>query len=260
MQTVSNSQVTIFDGRSFAQGIEAELALGGRLKGKQLVIIQADGSEEESTYVRLKREMGERLGVRVVVKIVKGGGEVKREIVEGNKDSKVSGVLVQLPIDGLDKTETQKIVDEIEPEKDVDGLGRNAKYLPAAVVAIEKILDFAKDRGTFVNDIFCTIGVVGSRGAVGRQLVERLRDIGYVVAGFDQGDDLGKLKMCDVVISVTGVAELIKPEMVMEGVVAIDVGYPKGDFEQGVMRKAKFFSPVPGGVGPVTVACLFTKM
>ena len=72
--------------------------------------------------------------------------------------------------------------------------------------------------------------------------------------------DPSTLLRADVVISATGQAGIIKPDMIKEGVIAIDVGYPKGDFDPEVAKKASFFTPVPGGVGPVTVAMLFANL
>jgi methylenetetrahydrofolate dehydrogenase (NADP+)/methenyltetrahydrofolate cyclohydrolase len=72
--------------------------------------------------------------------------------------------------------------------------------------------------------------------------------------------DPSTLLRADVVVSATGMASLIHGYMVKDGIVAIDVGYPRGDFDPGVAKKASFFTPVPGGVGPVTVAMLFANL
>ena len=74
------------------------------------------------------------------------------------------------------------------------------------------------------------------------------------------GDDLARLKDFDVVISATGQPGLVKASMVKEGVVAVDLGYPKADFDDGVKEKASVITPVPGGVGPVTVLSLFENL
>ena len=90
-----------------------------------------------------------------------------------------------------------------------------------------------------------------------------MRDLGgagYSCLGFDLGDDLAGLLVCETIVSATGVANLIRPEMVREGIVAIDLGYPKGEFSPDVSQKADFFTPVPGGVGPLTVICLFENL
>ena len=86
----------IFAGRAAARKIEEELMASGRLAGKSLLILQSDGSDQESTYIRLKRRLGERLGVRVKVEVLRN----KEEVVERLKRVDEDGVLVQLPILG----------------------------------------------------------------------------------------------------------------------------------------------------------------
>jgi len=248
----------IFDGRAEAKRVEAELVASGRLVGKSLLILSCDGNEKESTYVRLKREMGERLGVRVKVKVLRKKEEVK-EVLEKKIDE--SGVLVQLPILGAGRDETEEILMAIPAEKDVDGLNRLSNFRPAAILAVLRILKIAGvEEGR-------RIGVVGAEGLVGRRLMRDLGGAGYSCLGFDLGDDLAGLSVCETIVSATGVANLIQPEMVRarriggrEGVVAIDLGYPRGEFSPGVSKKADFFTPVPGGVGPMTVICLFENL
>jgi len=242
-----------FDGVGLAEEIRRGLLESGKLVGKRLVVFQT--GDRESVYVRLKRKMGDSLGVKVEVKIINDLEKLKKEILKVGKDSEVNGVLVQLPIVGASETERDEILRLIPEDKDVDGLNPDGgKFLPAVVVAVEKTLEKFE---------VCKlkIGVVGAKGIVGRGLMRRFEDdLGLVVEGFDMGDDLDELKRCDVVISATGQVSLIKPDMVKDGVIAIDLGYPKPDFEEGVKEKAEFFTPVPGGVGPVTVVSLFENL
>ncbi len=254
----------IFDGRAEAKKIEEKLTASGRLLGKSLLILSCEagsrfaGQEKESNYVRLKREMGERLGVRVKVKVLRKKEEV-REVLGKKIDE--SGVLVQLPILGAGREETEEILTAIPVEKDVDGLNSASSFQPAVVRAVLRILKMAGvEEGR-------RIGVVGAEGLVGRRLMRDLGGAGYSCLGFDLGDDLAGLLACETIVSATGVANLIQPEMVRarrfggrEGIVAIDLGYPKGEFSVEVSKKASFFTPVPGGVGPMTVICLFENL
>lgn len=95
---------------------------------------------------------------------------------------------------------------------------------------------------------------------VGRRLYDRLLEIGYVVSGFEDGDDLAGLVDFDTIISSTGVASVIKPEMVKEGFLGIDLGFPKAEISEEAGAKASFLTPVPGGVGPLTVVSLFVNL
>lgn len=250
----------IFDGRVEAKKIEEKLAASGRLEGKSLLILSCDGNEKESTYVRLKREMGERLGVRVRTQghaCRQAGTKNSRQLkekLESKEIDEFDGVLVQLPILGVGRDETEEILTAIPVEKDVDGLNRFSNFRPAAILAVLRILKIAGvEEGR-------RIGVVGAEGLVGRRLMRDLGGAGYSCLGFDLGDDLAGLLVCETIVSATGMANLIKPEMVREGVVAIDLGYPKGEFDPKVAQKASFFTPVPGGVGPLTVICLFENL
>ena len=98
--------------------------------------------------------------------------------------------------------------------------------------------------------------VIGSRGFVGRRLVGELK-----CDGMDKEDfDSEKLKNADVIISCTGQENLIGGSMVKNGFLAIDVGYPRPEFTSDALAKASFYTPVPGGVGPVTVVMLFKNL
>lgn len=243
----------IFDGRAEAAKIEEKLVASGRLAGKSLLILQCDGSKKESLYVRLKREMGERLGVRVKTQKIENSKQLRKEL-KSKEISDYDGVLVQLPILGAGRDETEEILTAIVAEKDVDGLNRFSNFRPAAILAVLRIL---KRAGVGEGR---RIGVVGAEGLMGRRLMRDLGEVGYSCLGFDLGDDLAGLLVCETIVSATGVASLIKPKMVREGVVAIDLGYPKGEFDLKVVEKASFFTPVPGGVGPMTIICLFENL
>lgn len=240
----------VFDGRTEAKKIEEELLASGLLVGKSLLILQCDGSDKESIYVRLKREMGEGLGVIMNVEFIIDKGQLRERLAKVEED----GVLVQLPILGVGREETEAIVSKIPPEKDVDGLNARSDFKPAAVLAVLRLL---KTAGVGLGR---RIAVVGAEGMVGRRLMRDLGGEGYSCLGFDLGDDLAGLAVCETIVAATGTAGLITPEMVRSGVVAIDLGFPKGEFEAKVAEKASFFTPVPGGVGPLTVILLYENL
>lgn len=253
MQEISGKQI-IFDGREEAKKIEESLAISGECKGKTLVILQCDGESTESTYVKLKREMGERLGVNVRIIFPNNIDRVRTEIINANNDKNVNGILVQLPIKGAARDEVDQILSTINPDKDIDGLNPKSEFVPAVVTAVETVLEKINlSRGM-------TVAVVGSAGQVGSRLYDRLLEIGYVVSGFDMGDDLNRLADFEVVISCTGKESLIKAEMVQNGFRGIDLGYPRGDISAEAIAKASFITPVPGGVGPLTIVSLFENL
>ena len=229
----------VFDGKKFAQEIEAELRQKIRRLPKKLklAIWLEESNQAGKKYVAKKMDMAERLGVEVVL-----------NKVTGDED----GVVVQLP-----HTNSKFLIDLIDRKKDVDGLKEDSPYQPAVVRAISAILKEAKE----FTDIGSRFTVVGASGFVGRNVVRELSTVNGELTEIDVDNfDLKKLKTADVVISCTGQAGLITPDTVKEGVVAIDVGYPRGDFATEVAQKAAFFTPVPSGVGPVTVVMLFQNL
>ena len=244
----------IFQGKEEALKIEKSLKELGSVKGKKLLIIQADGASDESVYVKLKREMGEGLGVKV--EVIRTGDKKKvLELIEkANEDIEVDGVLVQLPILGADRVEVEQILSTIRLEKDIDGLNPKSSFVPSVVMAVETVLEkinLGREK---------SIGLVGSAGMVGRRLYDRLLEIGYVVSGFEEGDNLRDLLDFDVIISSTGVESVIKPEMIKDGFIGIDLGFPKAEISSDAVKKASVITPVPGGVGPLTVVCLFENL
>ncbi len=244
----------IFDGKKQAEREALFLEENERVLGKSLVILQCDGRTDESAYVRLKKEMGERLGVMVSVDFRSQTSDLREGIREANEDETVDGILVQLPVLGADKDELEQILSSINPEKDVDGLNPKSRFIPAVVRAVERLVEIFKitedDR----------IAVVGNKGAVGVRLMERLKVLGRSPKGFDHGDNLKKLKDFEVVISATGVSGVITENMVSEGFTGIDLGYPKGDFSPKAVAKATLITPVPGGVGPMTIVALYENL
>jgi len=245
---------TVFNGKNESETVAKFLEESERLMGKSLLILQCDGHAEESTYVRLKREMGERLGVLVTVLFAKNKEELEEMIEGANEDETVDGILVQLPILGAVREETDQILYSINPGKDIDGLNPKSRFIPAVVRAVERVMEI------FNVDKEQSIAIVGVLGEVGKRLFGRLRMLGYRVNGLDKGDDLMGLRKYDVVISSTGMGELIQEEVVKDGFVGIDLGYPKGDFSKEAIEKASMITPVPGGVGPMTVVALYESL
>jgi methylenetetrahydrofolate dehydrogenase (NADP+)/methenyltetrahydrofolate cyclohydrolase len=105
--------------------------------------------------------------------------------------------------------------------------------------------------------------VVGSSGMVGRPLVKELKEQNYDVVACDTKTTNLREKTLegDILVSTTGIPNLITGDMVKDGAVVIDVGSPGGDIDfPEVFKKASFVTPVPGGVGPVTITCLLENL
>lgn len=243
-----------FDGKKEAERQAIFLEENERLLGKSLVILQCDGRTDESAYVRLKHEMGERLGVMVSVEFPSDKDELIERLREANEDDTIDGILIQLPVVGVNKEELEDILGMINPLKDIDGLNPKSNFVPAVVRATERVLDIYK---VSEED---KVAVVGSKGNVGKRLMEYLKKLGLSVTGFDKEDDLSLLKDFDTIISATGMDSAIKGEWVSQGFTGIDLGYPKAEFSAEAVEKASVITPVPGGVGPMTIVALYENL
>lgn len=198
-------------------------------KKAKLAIFLDPNNVSGAKYVEKKVQLAKRLGVEIVM-----------NKIDGSED----GIMVQLP-----HPNAKELISQIPPEKDVDGLRENSPFQPAVVRAVIEIIN---SQCSIINKKML---VVGAKGFVGKNLLKLFPN----AVGMDIDDfDPDKVKDFDVVISATGVPELIKE--IKNGAVAIDVGYPQGDFDPSVADKAALFTPVPGGVGPVTVAMLFANL
>ena len=263
----------IFDGRSFAQS-RMEL-LGEEVKkikvngiNPKLCSILVGNDSASNLYVNLKKKKGEGIGIEV--EIMKLSDNVKPEkliniIKKLNIDKKVHGVMVQLPLPkSFSENDREVITNSINFEKDVDGLREESLFTAPVVRSIEEIIGVSEKY--LPHDHYpYQIVVVGANGFVGRKVIKRLEKYNprvYSYLGLDIKDDgfRKSISLADIVISATGVANLIKMDMVKRGVVLIDVGSPCGDIEKKAYEKSVFASPVPGGVGPVTVACLLENL
>lgn len=246
----------IFDGKAFAEEIISSLPH----KPAKLAIFLSDDNVSGARYVKIKSEVAKRLGVEVEVTMTNPQipvniqvANIKSQIEKLNKDETVTGIMIQLPL-GFGILDLD-IASGIAREKDVDGLREDSPFLPAAVLAVKKILNVYSSE--FM--VHRKIAIVGSNGFIGKKLVKLLRTTNNELITIDKENfNAEKIKSADIVISATGQEGLIKD--IKEGAVCIDLGFPRGDFSSECIRRASFFTPVPGGVGPVTVACLFENL
>ncbi|MGH7238875.1 MAG: tetrahydrofolate dehydrogenase/cyclohydrolase catalytic domain-containing protein, partial [Candidatus Saccharimonadales bacterium] len=213
-------------------------------------------------YMKLKKQYGMDILVNVDIHRIKQK-EVEELLNKLNHDDNVHGIIVQLPL--ADPSQTDKIVREISPDKDVDGLVEHSKFEPATPMAILWLLS-----GYNVDMTNKVVVLVGRGKLVGAPLENMLRASGIipsvVVKETPNGPD--EIKKGDIVITATGVAGLIKPDMLKEGAVVVDAGVASegaktvGDVAQEVyeQREDLIITPRKGGVGPLTVCALFENV
>jgi len=266
----------IIDGKKIANAIKTQLAQEAASFGEPpiLGILQVGDDPVISRYIGMKKRFGEEIGVEVVVTQlpVDSTEEIILEAVEDLSKSSQGehrGVIVQLPLPSNIRTEV--VLDAVPLGADVDMLSSPARdnfedgsspILPPVVGAIAEILklhhfELAGRR----------VVLVGYGRLVGQPVATWLRHENADVELLTKADDtLESLKEAEMIISGTGVADLIKPEMVREGVVLVDVGTSeeagelRGDIDPTCAIKASIYTPVPGGIGPLTVAMLFKNL
>ena len=247
------------DGREVAGFIKERQVHQVRSFSRQPVLVIFRDSENPviGKYVRLKQRYGEDIGVEVRDEVV-SAEEIRARIKEANADSEVDGIIVQLPLKTVTKEETEAILDEIAPEKDVDGLGRKAEFSSATATAVDWLLNAYDVRLEQKK-----IALVGYGKLVGRPLKKMWEN--YDVEVFRSNSDLSELYNYDVIVTATGVARLIRKEMVRPGCVVVDAGTASengvlvGDVDDEVreLHNLRAITPKVGGVGPLTVAVLF---
>lgn len=268
-------QDKILNGRALSRIVEAEVnEQAGRLcqefgRLPKLVVILVGDDPASSVYVRNKELSAERAGIlHETIRMPKDSSEADllAAVAELNADDSVDGILVQLPLPkGIN---ADKVIEAISPEKDVDGfhpisMGRLLAGLdglaPCTPSGIMEILDHY---GIDLKGKKAV--VVGRSNIVGKPAaLMLLKADATVVCTHSRTVDLAaETKEADVLVVAAGRPNMIKKEMIKPGCVLIDVGIHKtenglcGDVDPECYEAAAFYTPVPGGVGPMTVACL----
>ena len=224
-----------------------------------LLIIRDSDAPVITKYVELKKHYGEDIGVKVIDYRAISAQDIEQKITEANSNSNVHGIIIQLPI--TDKSEADRLTSLISPTKDVDGLsGTPEAYDSATATAINWLL-----AGYDIKLDDTKIAIVGRGKLVGAPLYRMFTNSGYDVELFHRGSDLTALRNYGIIITATGVPGLITPAMISPGTVLVDAGTAsengvlKGDVADEVRARTDLaaITPVIGGVGPLTVSCLF---
>lgn len=225
-----------------------------------LVSILVGDNKNSKIYSNLKMQASVRIGAKFTIKIFEQS-ENPKNIINfiklANKDQSIHGIMVQLPLPKKFLPFKQKIINTISKDKDVDGLKNNSDYIHPTAKAIYDVLTQALILNNNTN-----IVLIGSKGMVGANLSKLFQKEKINFTGIDINDELIKYTpKADIIISATGKPNLINRSLIKKGVSLIDVGYPKGDINKSsVKSKAKFITPVPGGIGPVTISVLLDNL
>lgn len=230
----------------------------------KLVSIIVGKNPASKLYVSLKKRAAEKVGAELETKKFGHDATVNQliNLIEKlNKEKPVHGIMIQLPLpESFSKSDRNRIINAIDPKKDVDGLREDSFYLHPTVKAVMEAIKMAELQ--IKNYELKRVTVVGAQGFVGKKVARLLREKNYQVVGCSSGikDLKAKTKKADILISATGVPGLIGKDMIKKDVVIVDVGAPVGDVDKEVYQKASFVTPVPGGIGPATIAYLLENL
>jgi len=270
----------LFNGKKAAQKILKELAgeiKKAKIKPRLAIILIGDDSSSR-LYIKLKKEAARKVGIEFEEHIFDAAvkeAEIINKISELNKNKAVSGIIVQLPLPAIFNVD--KIIEAIDPEKDVDGFHRESRkllekgkeiFLPVLPSVILTALDSAKKLMADKN----VLALVNSN-VFGQTLKIILAREGFAVDYLVRNTCVlfgteKELRTAGILISVCGCPNMIKGEAIKEGAILIDAGVTRyhdgkvvGDVDlESVKNKAAFLTPVPGGLGPLTVALLLRNV
>ena len=263
----------VIDGKTLAQNLRKNIANEVKQYSRPpgLAVLLVGDDQASQVYVRNKSRACVEVGfysdqIHKSANITEE--ELLSEVYRLNENPTIDGILVQLPLPS--HIDSNKIIEAIIPEKDVDGfssenvgkLSQNKPFIsPCTPKGIMKMLASIK---CDLRGKDCVI--IGASNIVGRPMAMELLNAGATVqvCHKETKDITQKSKSADVIIAAAGVANLVKSDWVKEGAVIIDVGINRledgtlaGDVDFDYVKdKVSAISPVPGGVGPMTIAVL----
>jgi methylenetetrahydrofolate dehydrogenase (NADP+)/methenyltetrahydrofolate cyclohydrolase len=227
----------------------------------KLAIVRTNPDPVVDSYMRLKQAYGSEIVVDVDVHTIDQVDAIAR-ITELNEDPSIHGIIVQIPLP--DPAQTAEILQAVVPTKDVDGLAGQTEFDPATPMAINWLL-----AGYNVQLEGKQIVIVGHGRLVGQPLARMWNNSGLTVTVADKLTvDLATVTQeADVLVTATGVPELITPDMIKPNVVIVDAGVATdknglvGDVAEAVRALPDItITPEKGGVGPLTVCALFENV
>ena len=267
----------LIDGKAIAANLRQNIAKrvaerrqkGLRAPGLAVILVGSDPASQ--VYVSHKRKDCEEVGFVSVAHDLPATttqGELLGLIDQLNRDSAIDGILVQLPLPA--HLDASQLLERINPDKDVDGfhpfnVGRLSQRMPLLRSCTPKgIMTLLESTGIDLHGQHAV--VVGASNIVGRPMALELLLAGCTVTvthRFTKGLP-GHVAQADIVVAAAGKPGLVKGEWIKEGAIVIDVGINRqadgklvGDVEySAAAERAGWITPVPGGVGPMTRACL----
>ena len=267
----------IMDGKKLAKQTKADIAARVKQSNKKLglgtILVGTDPGSV--AYVEGKHSDCAEVGInsiRVNLPVSASEQEIIKAVTDLNNNPECTGFIVQLPLPK--SVDTEKILLAIDPKKDADGL--NPVNLGNLVLSVNKIIPCTpRAILALLNEYKIKLSgskvlIIGRGTTVGRPLSILLSqkpiDATITLAHSATTNLTDLIKEADVVIAAIGIAHFIKPNMVKPGATIVDVGITRvdnkllGDVDPAVAQIAAFFTPTPGGVGPMTRAMLLSNL
>lgn len=263
------------DGREIAKKILEDLKIKVQKLSvvPHLAIILVGNDPASKAYVNQKKIKAEQIGAKTTIINLESGipasqrGEQNSELNELinklNFDNTIHGIIVQRPLSS--HINSREISLAIHPKKDVDGFHSNSEFESPIFMAVLALLNYIK-----VNPQEKNIAIFGKGETGGKPIINSFKKMGInpIIIDSKTKNPKNLTRNADIIISAVGKPQVIKSAMIKKGVILISIGLHKGpddklhgDYEEEeIKNKALFYSPTPGGVGPINVAMLLKNL
>lgn len=263
------------DGKMIAEEISSELKLRvEKLKERNIVphlyIITFGKNDQTESYLKQKLLRAEQIGAKITIKRFEENvsNDIVYDLIQDlNKDKNVHGIIIQRPL--LKDLDEEKISLAVNPQKDVDGFRPDSTFGAPVALAVLKCIE--KTNHQNINEYLNgkKISIVGKGITAGKPTINLFKKMGIKITIIDSKTSNMEaiLKNSDIIISAVGKDRIIKPEDIKNGAVLIGIGMHvvdgklKGDYEEDEIKNvASFYTPTPGGVGPLNVTMLMKNL
>lgn len=230
-----------------------------------LAIILVGDNPQSVAYIEQKELKATRIGAKVIINKLDekiSESELLQIVQNLNNDSSIHGIIIQRPVPNIS---SEKLDRAVTPEKDVDGFNSASNFEPPIAKAIIKILKSVEPN--FANK---KIAIIGRGETGGKPIIKTFQKMGVEFSVVDSKTENGELttESADIIISAVGKPNILNSETIKKGSIILSVGLHKGsdgklhgDYnEEEIEKVASFYTPTPGGVGPVNVAMLLQNL
>lgn len=287
-------------GREIAKTIFSDLIIRvNKLKDKGIIpsvaVILVGDDPSSLSYIKQKQKAAEKIGAKLIFRRQGAGSkgqEIQSLINEYNNDPSIHGIILQRPLP-ISLAKDNELLNSIKPEKDIDGFVPGSKFQVPVVIAIDKVIDqifnfqFSPPTGEagifnenqkaqITNKEKCmqskSMVVIGRGETAGKPIADYFQSkqcTTFIInSQTPESQRLQLLKRADIIVSCVGKKQIVKPGDIKSGVILISVGLWNdeqgklhGDYEEDEIKDiVSFYTPTPGGIGPINIACLMTNL